>query len=70
MYYTLIEKDNDGRWWPQFGDYKKSVVDAERRDYVDRREYPASHYKIVATPSDAQSEIDSVIEVLNRGAAK
>lgn len=30
-YYTLLTKDVDGKWYPQFGDYSKKVVIEESR---------------------------------------
>jgi len=31
-YYYLVCRENDGKWYPQFGDYSYAVVLQERRD--------------------------------------
>lgn len=59
-YYTLVAKEN-GKWFPQFGDYSRSVVEEEREDA-----YIASKCKIVCT-DDNQAAIDKKINELNEG---
>lgn len=35
-YYTLIERHENGKWGPAFGDYDREVVKAELQDYRDQ----------------------------------
>lgn len=61
-YYTLAVRE-DGRWSPQFGDYERPHVDAERDDYRDQG-YKATHLKIIAT-GPLQADVDAAIATLN-----
>jgi hypothetical protein len=63
-YFTLCTLD-EGRWSPQFGDYQRSLVEAEAEDY--RREYRRHDLKIIVTGA-RQADIDSAVSALN-GAA-
>jgi hypothetical protein len=61
MYYTLLKLNvKDGYWYPQFGDYDRSVVKAEKRD-----SYSLSVTTIIETEDD-QASIDAAIAELNR----
>ena len=66
-YYTLVAYnwEND-RWYPEFGDYDKSVVQDELDDM--NRGYqgtPKRHLKIIKTDSDDQKTINTVIRQFN-----
>lgn len=61
MYYTLVERDEYGMWWPQFGDYDKRVVTDEMEDC-----YNPNICKIVSTPTDQQSDIDVCVDIIWR----
>ena len=53
-YYTLlIDWDNDGNFFPEFGDWDKSVVKQERSD-----EYSGETFKIKATLEALPVSID------------
>jgi hypothetical protein len=55
-YYVLFTKDESNRWWPQFGDHKRSIVKFEYDDY--RRSYKASQLRIVAVEDSSTAAID------------
>ena len=62
-YYTLIERV-DGVWYPQFGDYRLSVV---RHELVDIRNADGAigrQFRIV-TSGDDQASIDNAIANMN-----
>ena len=61
-YYTLLvrEQTPGSNWTPQFGDYKRSVVDQDRRDI----DVPRSHTLIICT-LDTQEAIDAGIKKAN-----
>lgn len=44
-YYTLFTKEDDGKWYPQFGDYVRNVVIDEIASY--RGDYKRKDIKIV-----------------------
>ena len=45
-YYTLFCRENDGKWYPQFGDYVRSVVAQEAIDSYSR-DYKAKDRQII-----------------------
>ena len=59
-YYTLISKIN-GQWFPQFGDYDRSVVKDEKED-----SYSDQVCEVIVT-EDNQPSIDYKIAQLNAG---
>ncbi|UDF60321.1 hypothetical protein Kopi_049 [Pseudomonas phage Kopi] len=59
-YYSLLTKEN-GKWYPQFGDYSRPVVEQEREDA-----YNDSNCKIICT-DDNQAAIDQKVKELNEG---
>jgi len=66
-YYSLLTLEHGGgvsRWCPQFGDYKRSVVVAERDAYVDSQGYRKKDTKIVCT-DDSQKSITDYCKQLN-----
>jgi hypothetical protein len=66
-YYTLIQRI-DGRWFPQFGDYDRAVVDEERQGMRDAHDAPrASDLKVITT-GPKQADINAAIEKLNAAA--
>lgn len=62
-YYTLVVRDDDGVWRPEFGDYSRSVVAGELDDYRDHG-FTKSHLAIIKT-GDAQRDIDVAVKLLN-----
>ena len=57
-YFTLFCREKDGKWYPQFGDYSRSVVAEEAQDSYSR-EYKAKDRKIIKhndTPNGQQVE--------------
>lgn len=64
-YYTLVTKDADGRWSPQFGDYVRSVVKEELAHYRESYGYKRDELKIIETSSERQQEINHAINSLN-----
>lgn len=65
-YYSLLtlEHGSVSRWCPQFGDYDRSVVMAERDNYVESQGYRKKDTKIVCT-DDTQASIDTYCKKLN-----
>jgi hypothetical protein len=67
-YYTLIAKMPEGVWAPQFGDYDKSTVDYEMRDYKESGNWEkGTQFKIIKTEPE-QEMINDHIAGLNAGA--
>jgi hypothetical protein len=64
-YYTLVIRDEDNRWYPQFGDYVRSVVEQERKD-----SYPVSKkdWRIIKTADDQASINDGVARLNEKDA--
>lgn len=67
-YYTLAERQPDGPWSPQFGDYDKEAVEAERADmlYSGAGRLRGKDLKIIKT-GDRQADIDAAVAKLNGG---
>ncbi len=61
-YYSLLTKAEDGRWYVQFGDYKKSVVAEERDSMVSK--IARKDTRIITTGSK-QSYINAAVAALN-----
>lgn len=64
-YHTLLVREG-GIWAPQFGDYDRETVEAERDDYRDH-DHKAKDLKIVTTKTTRQAEIEAVVAKLNKG---
>lgn len=64
-YWTLFERDEYGLWWPQFGDYDRDAVEAERNDWVAAGLSNPACLEVVSTPTDAQSDIDAAARTLS-----
>lgn len=63
-YYTLLTRDPDDLWVPQFGDYDRAVVAQEGDDT--KKDYPkGTKMKIIAT-SAHQYDINAVINEMNK----
>jgi hypothetical protein len=60
-YYTLIVREN-GRWSPEFGDYRKAVV---RDELEDQRTHHKRKDLMVITTEDVQASINAAIAELN-----
>jgi hypothetical protein len=58
-YYTIAQKIH-GEWFPQFGDYDRSIV---KDELADMREHGIKTHclRILRTESSRQSAIDSVM---------
>ena len=66
-YFTLIAREPDGQWSPQFGDYDRQTVEAEKMDYIDHigtTWAKGTKFKIV-TSNDTQASINAAIAALN-----
>ena len=66
-YFTLLAREPDGKWTPQFGDYDRETVSAEQADYIDHigTTWPkGTKFKII-TSNDTQASIDAAITALN-----
>lgn len=50
-YFTLVCRE-DGVWSPQFGDYNRDVVIAERDHYKEAGTYKAKDMVIIKTPAE------------------
>lgn len=64
-YYTLVTRDADGRWSPQFGDYSRSVVKDEKEYYLESYDYKKKDVKILTTQTDHHTDITQAIKELN-----
>lgn len=64
-YYTLVIRE-DGKWAPQFGDYKKSVVVQEITDSY--HHIPKGNRLIIETEED-QASIDIAVFDMNHSHA-
>jgi hypothetical protein len=64
-YYTLAIMEDDGKWYPQFGDYDLQCVKDERAEFK-KNGVPFINMKIVTT-GVRQSEVNAAIAKLNSG---
>lgn len=62
-YFTLACRENDARWYPQFGDYARGTVVQEKQDTY-ATEYRGKDMKIIVS-GDTKEEIDRALECLN-----
>jgi hypothetical protein len=66
-YYTLLTR-YEKKWYPQFGDYDKAVVEQERRDILnspDPAEYILGRDTLIITTGPKQKDIDAAVRKLN-----
>lgn len=56
-YYVLMQRDEYGLWWPQFGDYSKEFVAAERADYIESGRDNPNALKVVRCEDDTDKAI-------------
>jgi translation initiation factor IF-2 len=63
-YYSLISREDDNRWYIQFGDYERNVVKDELNDYVDSMRYKKKDLKIIVSADD-QDSINAAVSSLN-----
>ena len=63
-YYTLLERDWEGRWCIAAGDYDREVMKYELEDCAASTGQPRKNFKIIAT-GDSQGEIDFAVAALN-----
>lgn len=61
-YFTLAEFNGEA-WFPQFGDYCESVVDAEFLEYVDSG--VSADCLVILCTGDSQGEIDAACAALD-----
>ena len=59
-YYSLLVRDEDNYYYPQFGDYKRNVVEDEQRD-----SYKGQKCRIIKSEDD-QASLDAAIAQANR----
>jgi hypothetical protein len=67
-YFSLLTKQPDGQWTPQFGDYDEATVKDEYLDYkncVGRNWPPGTKFKIIATKNSTQAAINAAVAALN-----
>ena len=50
-YYTLLTKEDNSKWYPQFGDYDRQTVMEEVTEYVS--EYGRKNIKVVKAIDDS-----------------
>ena len=63
-YYTLVERDAPGKpWSPQFGDYDRETVEAERSEYRDK-DIRAGNLKIISS-GDRGEDVLAAVAKLN-----
>jgi hypothetical protein len=64
-YFTLLERQANGRWCIAFGDYDRECVEQERDDLLDSStDEDETEYKIICTSED-QASIDAKVQALN-----
>lgn len=64
-YYTLLERDEYGLWWPQWGSYDQEEVRDEMDCRLDEGHGPRTAFNIICT-SPNQSDIDAKVYEINR----
>lgn len=64
-YYSVIEKQPDGKWAPQFGDYDREVAEQEMRDMKDSGSFVKGTKLKVITTQGTQEAIMAKCEELN-----
>lgn len=57
-YYTVATREDDGKWYPQFGDYELDVA-AEEAFEMTQSGYAKRDVKVVTTADDSQAAIDA-----------
>ena len=63
-YYTLVTRhDDDGKFYPQFGDYDRETVEQECKDSWP--DVSRHNWRIVRTKDEDQGCIDEAISKLN-----
>lgn len=60
VYFTLVTREDDGLWYPQFGDFDRSVVVTEKADSY-AREYRASDMRIVTCEDETMQSLYSAM---------
>lgn len=65
-YFTLAVRI-DGRWSPEFGDFDRETVEAERQDYRDH-DHKARDLKIITTAAGGRAVMDAIDKLNNAGA--
>lgn len=66
-YHTLLVKEPNGKWWPQFGDYDRSDVEIEMCDERESGRWPkGTRFKVIRT-GDKQADIDAAVLRHNEG---
>ena len=65
-YYVLFEREADGKWYAQFGDYVKAVVTQERRDMHESYPFPKmKDLRVVETVDCTTEALRQANEALN-----
>ena len=66
-YFILAVRWQDGgKWFAEFGDYSKSVVEQERRDMLDGYDAPkARNAKVVRAANGSQAAYNAAMDALN-----
>ena len=63
-YYTLLERTPGQLWTPEFGDYKLSVVEQEKRDMKDSGSFiKGTQFQIIDTDGTQQDLMRKVEEI-------
>ena len=67
QYHTILMRDENDVFSPQFGAYEKSVAVAEIPELMKSFNLPRSRFKLLTTPNDLTFTIEAHIKTLNRG---
>lgn len=67
-YHHLLTREDDGKWYPQFGDYDKECVKQERLDtylseYKGDGKYKAKDIKIVTLADGQQALLEYLSDI-------
>lgn len=68
-YYSLLQRDPDGVWSPQWGSYRRAETADEARVYrrdAERCPRPRPTFHVVRMADDAQSTIDAEVARRNQ----
>ena len=66
MYYTLlVQWEQNGPWSPEFGDYVKDVVVAERKNFLESYDLRKRQTIIVTCVDDTQAALTEAMANIN-----
>lgn len=64
-YFSLLTKEPDGQWAPQFGDYDRETVAEEMESYREDSGWPEGTKFRILSSGDTQAAINEAVAKLN-----